>query len=397
MWAVNPDATWPRPGGPVIPVMRMAPFAGPYWKTRVTPEAAALAIARFIRDSDLTTSLRGLATIGGFTGGDGGSNTVLASFVRACALVAELTDDAVEREEALSMGHRIAWRMYMAHKGRLPIVYKGNISLTIWIGFAYADLYAVGKDERFREAAVELAKTMAGSQDPKDGAWPGPDKGVMHWPGGVFGPSEVRGNGAEAALWYIGRMKKQFGVPGFPDVEAKAQNWIKTTCLPEMFWQNIGYHSGEMIPVQDSVAPHALSYAIWLLDYAPAEVRDLKLVAELARWSEDRHVNWGRQPASSSVANPSCWGWSRAAGNGLRIIGSLAYVCGRLAQETGDALWQAKSDALVQGILVAQDPLSGDVTGAMQRNAGDVGAWLNYETIQTARHLFELSRMQKKR
>jgi hypothetical protein len=371
----------------------MSTFAGPYWKSRLKPEEGALAAARAFRDGDETIFLRGLHSMGGFTGGDGGANPTLAAFTRACVLIAKLTDDPNEREEAVDMAKRIAWRMYMTHPGRLPVVYKGTLTLINWIGQAYLDVFTITGDERFREAALDLAKAVSKDQD-KDGAWPGPWKGSGHWIGGIFGPSEVRGNGGEAALWFLGRVRTQLNTKDFLEVEAKADGWVKTLCLPEMFWQNVGYHSGEMVPVQDTVAPHALSYAIAILDYAEGPARDLKLVAEIARWAEERHVDWTRDPAPKTPqTRPSCWGWPRAAGNGMRIAGSLAYVCARLAQETGDALWKAKCDALVQGILVAQDPLTGGLGGGFRREFSDVFYAHNYDVIDTAWRLMAVARM----
>ena len=87
----------------------------------------------------------------------------------------------------------------------------------------------------------------------------------------MFGPSEARENSGEAMLWFLGRLRKELGVDEFVETEAKANKWVQDSCLPEMFWQNVGHHSMEMVMVQDRVAPHALSYCTWLLDYADAK------------------------------------------------------------------------------------------------------------------------------
>ncbi len=249
---------------------------------------------------------------------------------------------------------------------------------------------------RFRDAALDLAKTIADAQDPEDGAWPGRDKknGEKLWPGGVFGPSEVRTNGGEAVLWFLGRVRKELGVEDFVQNEARANTWVQTYSLPEMFWQNVGYHSMEMCTVQDTVAPHALAYCTWQLDYAGAKDKDLKLVMEIARWCEERHVNWQRQPdpAKAPESRPSCWGWARAAGTGIRTAGSLVYVWTRLWQETKDPLWKAKADALAQSILVAQDPMDGGLTFNFHRVASDT-AGPTYDSIDTAYRLMDYYRL----
>ena len=388
-----------------VPVTKMATFAGPYWAPNRTAKEAALAAARWMRDSDASIVFKNILVWVPRPN----VSPAPASFTRSCTLIAALSDDPEERREALSLAERTAWMMYGTHRGgRLPVVYKENTCLMVWFGLAYLDLYAVSKDPRFRDAALDLAKTFAEAQDPEDGAWPGRDKktGEKQWPGGVFGPSESRTNGGEAVLWFLGRLRKELGVEDFVANEARANNWVQTSCLPEMFWQNVGHHSMEMVMVQDRVAPHALSYCTWQLDYAGAKDKDLKLVMEIARWCEERHVNWQRQPDATKRSNreaaqarPSCWGWTRAAGLGIRNAGSLVYVWTRLWQETKDPLWKAKADAMVQSILVAQDPVDGGLSkGFLLNSADNTGgtaafSYNDYDAVDAAYRLADYSRL----
>jgi hypothetical protein len=373
---------------PVVAFTKMAPFQGPYWSPTRATEQSALAAARWVRDDLGRAQYRGLWSWGGFTGGDGGDNVGIAALVMANCQVARLSDDSQEQLEAQAMAERMAWRMFLAHRDRLPIVYKGNACLMAWLGHAYLDVYGLSKDERFKDAALNLAKAFAANQH-ADGAWPGGEK--QPWPGGVFGPSEFRTNGAEAVLWFLGRLRKELGTQEFATVEARANQWVRANCLPAMMWQNVGYHSGEMVLVQDTVAPHALSYCTWLLDYAEAKDRDVKLVAEIARWCEERHVNWARSE-DRKTARPSCWGWSRAAGTGIRTAGSLAYVCARLWQETSDPLWRAKAEALVQGIQSAQDPVWGGFAYHFNRTTEDTANGHTYDAIEAARRIIAVAR-----
>jgi hypothetical protein len=401
---------WPQPGNTKInglalpgfkngvPVMKMATFAGPYWAPNRTAREGALAAARWMRDSEELVSFRNLSVRGMHTIGP-----ILPSSVRACTLIATLSDNPEERRDAMALAERTAWLMYGGHRGKLPEVYAGNVCLMIWYGLAYLDVYAVGKDPRFRDAALDLAKAFADAQDPEDGAWPGRDKttGKKLWGGGYFGPSEARENGGEAVLWFLGRLRKELGVQDFVQNEARANKWVQTYCLPEMFWQNVGHHSGEMPLIQDRVAPHALSYCTWLLDYADAKDKDLKLAMEIARWCEERHVNWDRRlnPYAPLETRPSCWGWTRAAGLGIRNAGSLVYVWTRLWQETKDPLWKAKADALVQSILVSQDPVDGGLSKGFHRTTADYTAgtlpfsYNDYDAVDAAYRLMDYSRL----
>ena len=388
----------PGPERNLVAVTKMATFAGPYWAPNRTAKEGALAAARAVRDEDGALLWRNLWTWGNMTAGDGGVLIPIVSFTRACAAIAVWSDNPEERRDALALAERAAWMAYGTHRGgRLPVVYKGNVSLMTWIGLAYLDVYAVGKDPRFRDAALDLAGAFAAAQDPEDGAWPGRDKktGEKLWPGGYFGPSEQRTNGGEAVLWFLGRVRKELGVEEFIQNEARANKWVQTYCLPEMFWQNVGYHSLEMILVQDTVAPHALSYCNWLLDYADAKDKDLKLVMEIARWCEERHVNWDRKldPYKPLETRPSCWGWTRAAGTGIRTAGSLVYVWTRLWQETKDPLWKAKADALAQSILVTQDPVDGGLAYNFLRVTADTTGGHTYDMIEAANRLIDYSRL----
>jgi hypothetical protein len=92
---------------------------------------------------------------------------------------------------------------------------------------------------------------------------------------------------------------------------------------------------------------------------------------------------------------PSCWGWSRAAGSGIRTAGSLVYVWTRLWQETKDPLWKAKADALAQGILVSQDPVDGGLSIEFGRDTAGVACSSHnvYDVVDTAYRLMDYSRL----
>jgi len=153
--------------------------------------------------------------------------------------------------------------------------------------------------------------------------------------------------------------------------------------------------------VQDRVAPHALSYCTWLLDYADDKDKNLKLAMEIARWCEERHVNWQRQPdpAKAPETRPSCWGWTRASGTGIRVAGSLVYIWTRLWQETKDPLWKAKADAMVQSILVSQDPVDGGLSKGFHRTSAEYTggslpfSYNDYDAVDATYRLMDYARL----
>lgn len=365
------------PARETVTIDRRAPFNGPYFAHDRSPVESVLAAARWNAWTYGAARYRGLYGWGGFTAGDGGDNTTIASVARAFSLIARLSPDEQERREALAHAERIAWRMFLTHRDKKPTVYKGNAANVLWMALSYLDVYAASQDPRMKEAALNLAAVMAKEQQ-ADGGWSN-DQG---WPGGTFGPSEFRTNGGEPMLLLFGRVRKELGTAEYLPVEERACEWVRQQCLPAMMWQNVGYHSGEMVLVQDSTAPHALAFCIWMLDYAPAKQRDLKLVEEIARWCEERHVDWSRDVHPKlPLTQPNCWGWSRAAGTGVQIAGRLAYVAARLGQETANPLWNAKSEAMIQALLATQDPILGGYAYHFHRTTDD-GTGNLYDSVE---------------
>jgi hypothetical protein len=89
-------------------------------------------------------------------------------------------------------------------------------------------------------------------------------------------------------------------------------------------------------------------------------------------------VNWSRS-SSDDVTRPFCSGWGRAAGTGTKYAGRLAYCFARLYQETKDPFWKAKAEALVQGLMAAQEPRTGFITSTGQRKAGSSDRRASYD------------------
>lgn len=83
-------------------------------------------------------------------------------------------------------------------------------------------------------------------------------------------------------------------------------------------------------------------------------------------------------------------------GPGIRTAGSLVYVWTRLWQETGDPLWKAKADAMVQSILVTQDPVDGGLSYAFHRSTGDTTNHQPYDAVETAFRLVDFTALSSK-
>jgi hypothetical protein len=91
----------------------------------------------------------------------------------------------------------------------------------------------------------------------------------------------------------------------------------------------------------------------------------------VVRWSEERVVDWSRSEGGAETT-PFCSGWGRAAGSGVKNAGRLAYCFARLYQETKEPLWKAKAEGLLQGLMAAQDPVTGLINPNGTRETGGV-------------------------
>jgi hypothetical protein len=358
-----------------IGLRKMPSFAGPYWEPERTPMAAALAAARCLRDGvDRGLHYRNLLPIGRMiTSGDGGYGYDATGYALACARIAQWTDDPVERLESLHLAERIAWRVFLTHRGSMPTVYKGVIPEVQVFTDAYQAVFEAGQDARFRDAALDLARAGMGLQKSSGGFNKIRVREAKDqiWPGGVFGPSEFKENGAEVMLRLFGELRTRYGAQDFATAEEKCRSWTVAHSLPSMMWQNVGHHSLEMILIQDTMPSFATDYAIWLLDLAPAQQRNLAQAIEVLRWSEERVVDWSRTEEGAGTT-PFCAGYGRAAGSGPKYAGRLAYGFARLYQETDEPLWKAKAEGILQGLMAAQDPVTGLITPAGTRETAGV-------------------------
>ena len=376
-----------------VPLRKMPCYGGPYWDHPRSAKEAALAAARLGRDDLLRMKVaRGLCGLGNFNSGDGGYAYSIAAFSIACCNVARWTDDPIERAEALALAERMAWRVYLSHKGRMPTVYKGVVPGMGVFMRAYLDLHELTKDDRFREAALDLARVLAKAQQPSGGFIHASGGARQAWPGGTFGPAEFKENGAEVALRFFGELRRRYNTREFFQAEQKARTWTLANALPAMMWQNVGHHSLEMILIQDTVPAFATDYAIWLLDLAEGQQRDVQQAVEVVRWCEERVVDWARAEDGNS-ARPFCSGWTRAAGSGTLNAGRLAYCFARLYQETKDPLWKAKAEGLIQGIMDAQEPATGFIPPTGKRKANSSARRPSYDMAIAAEALATVPRL----
>ena len=272
-------------------------------------------------------------------------------------------------------------------RGGMPKCYKGGIANTHLFGTAFLDLYAATGDTRWKDAAEMVAKAYARLQLP-NGTWAElsddgrkstndpatlkpavPAHQAIYDAGlvpGIHGPHLLEYDCSEV-LWFLGRLRTELKTDAFRECEDKAYRWVMDHSVKEFFWRDQGHHSTCMVPpfLYRGRAPSY--FALYLLECAPADRRDLNLVAELMRFCETRHMDWSRpDPASVRYVTPNLVGGNgRESGSPIWLGSRFAAVWAQLGQRDGNRLHAEKARAMMDAITHAQHPITGSVGGGL--------------------------------
>jgi hypothetical protein len=397
------------------PFVKVATFQGPYFSGPARPyREAALNLARWTADRPALGVLRGHGEHNPPGAGDNGGSQILFGAVASGLVRYRHAPTTAEREAGLQMAVetgdflRAACRL----RGGMPKVYKEGIANAHLYGVAFLDLHAATKDERWREAALMVARAFAESQLP-NGTWaegwknadiPARMKPVVpeHQAildadliPGIHGPHLYEYDCAEV-LWFLGRLRQELATDVARECEEKAYRWVMDHSVKEWFWRDQGHHSPCMVPPFRYKGRTASYFALYLLECAPKERCDVGLVADLLRFCETRHVDWTRGAEAGPVFPTLVSTNEREAGSVIWLGTRLALAWARLGQRTGNKLDIAKARALMDAVTHAQHPVTGNIGTDMQReirfnrfavNAGRC-AWnlMQYANLLDAAH-----------
>jgi len=372
------------------PFVKVATFQGPYFSGPARPyKEAALALARWTCDHATLGSQRGHKISIPPGRGDNGDCQIHIGAVYAGLVRYRLTTDPNEREAGLMMAIETGdyMRAGCLSRGGMPKAYKGGIANTHLFGTAFLDLYAATGDPRWKDAAEMVAKAYARLQLP-NGTWaelevdgrssvdpatakpkvperqPIHDAGLLH---GIHGPHPAEFDGSEV-LWFLGRLRTELKTDAFRECEDKAYRWVMDYSVKEFFWRNQGHESMCMVVPFIYTGRSSSYFALYLLECAPAERRDLKLVAELMRFCETRHMNWSRPDPSSVrgvMPNLVCTG-IRHQGSAIWLGSRFAMAWAELGRGDGNRLHAEKARAMMDAITHAQHPVTGSVGTEME-------------------------------
>lgn len=381
-------------------VVRRSPFDGPYAKVARNYEAASLGIARVHRDAPGALERRGLAlqASGAWTtfAGDHGYGTAFADRVWAALATRAMATDP--RERALAEEQLQAQLMDVrAHqRSALPkgviYDYQFDTPLMHWPGEAILDAWLQTGDERWKEAAIDLGKGLVACQADNGAFWnPKAMKLPVeqrHGPAGFFTwKIGYRQFYTSELLYLLGRIRRDTGSQEFVEAERKAYEWAMVNQVQARNWPiNVCHSINSGYPIWQHCAA-ALYFCRYLLECAPSDRQDLKLALALARWSENS-INWtraaGEQKGKITPRIESVDRYNNYPATSCLLAG---IVFTELGQMTGDALWQAKADALAGAVLQAIDPATGRLNlDLVSQTSGMVAAEHQFWPAAAFRH-----------
>jgi hypothetical protein len=346
-------------------------FAGPYaTKPARTWTEAALAIARWHRQAPGCAERSGNDTESLHFNGDHSYGTALANKLWANLSARALSDDPAERllaEEMLTL-NREELEIHQRSR-RYPGTiynYQSSTPLMHWAGEAICDAWRQTGDPRWKEAGLSLGRALMSLQN-EDGSflnalspeerktWGSGPCGYFSWKKGypAYYTAEL--------LYLLGRLRRDLQTEEFVACEARAHQFAREYHIRERNWPlNVEHSMSTGYPItQHSMA--ALYFCRYLLECAPAQRQDLKLAEEIARWAEDRGVDWTRAPAGkrTDAITPRINSGDRYNCEPIAVNLLAAIVFEELGQATKSKLWSAKGEALAVAVLQATDPRTG--------------------------------------
>ena len=220
------------------------------------------------------------------------------------------------------------------------------------------DFEATGKMDRLKR--LQRSLTLLGRIQQPSGSWTLGSGGFQArsmnspvWAGGftMWRTAWLDHNSAAYSLGY-GRYRHLTGDDSFWDCEIKANHWLAGNALRTGYWEN-QIQQGDPGCNRPTTTLFAQDYLLYLLEHAPAEIANLALAEDLARFLEDQFVMWSnyRYPVPAILGKGS-----PAPDNGhLR----MAIIWLHLYRQSGKPVYLAKAEAFFTAYMQTRDPVEG--------------------------------------
>ncbi len=346
-------------------IYKKEPFAGLYVDELGDVKERLLSYFRWLKDQSLFSTWQSdMSTLNAanWEAEDCNGGAEAPSIVRTMLRYSKLADDPHEAAFARSMAIRCGCTILMSSRNDLdfPSTQKNRVTfMQYYPGLAFLELYHETGRKVFSDKAVAIARGLRKVQRPS-GSWAHTDiNGIMSDGTHSHGGEAIDEFDPSAVLYFLGRLRTELNTSEFVDVEDRAWQWLETHSLHDLWWR---YQPEHGLGQRESVrSPKELTFLVrYILDYAPAERRDVGLAEEVARYCEDQFTVWDRSPGPYSTPHVV-----RAIEKTKRYTplaernASVAHMFMRLYHETGNTLYQSKAEALYKSILLLQSPING--------------------------------------
>jgi len=273
---------------------------------------------------------------------------------------------------------------YYRHDSKVDLVMTMDPVMTV---DAYLDMFDYTSDSLYYKEAMAILSTY---DRIVDGNGYVPKKLVLSTGEGTF-PSGSLCSGLMATLQ---RVEDKYGEDCYRPLRLRCEKYFNDVLLPE--FDMGGQYEDVTVDVrqyQDMAMSWAVRFSEYLANKRPLSETDLKNAVDLARYVEDQFVHWDLLTNGKHVPEYFTPGVYEQYYCAICIDASAAGTAQMfmsLYDATGDELYFQKAKALVDAIVRAQNPHTGEIPTFWHRwYSGGGGFWINC-TEHSARALLRM-------
>ena len=261
-------------------------------------------------------------------------------------------------------GHPLEFFPPTYYKDKASSGWAENVGTTMMLdaimaGKGFLNLFVATGDSLYLDRALKIADTYQRYQY-DDGSLPVKVN---------YETGKPTNNGRamlEPLLSYVYRLRKEFGIGKYREMEEKANAWMHQYPLESFDFAGAfedTYRLGNLQPYQNLTNCTAAPYASYLLQQEQVSEQDLKDATDLIRMSEDQFVHWNFLPDPETgvreTPSPSVFEqyycYEPVDDSSANMM--QAYL--DLYALTGDALLLEKAKALMDHLTILQDQVTG--------------------------------------
>lgn len=318
---------------------------------------------------------------------------IIGATVRSEVLLAKLLPEHAESATAIARnaaqflidrsqpeGHPLAFFPPTYYKNLIASQLEENRDKTMMMeataaGHAFLDLYDLTGDRLYYDRAIGIADTYEHLQR-EDGSYP------IKVDFSTGEPVNDACAMLEPLLTYLQRLKTDYGVENYAEVQAKGEKWMHDVALAD--FDLTGQFEDVTVlglkPYENLTNCTAAPYATYLLSREATD-EELACAIDLARFSEDQFTFWDTPVAANGFkdkATPCVYEQYKYQKPVDNSACNVANAMLSIYESTGDMLCLAKAKALIDNITVVQNPVNGQIPTTWDFRMGNYDRYRTY-------------------